>query len=315
MTITIVVPTIRQNSTQKFLEAWGAQFSDAHLIVVEDNPTKTFSLPYPNLTHYSWEDIERTLGKDAWIIPRRTDCIRSFGYFMAYQEQPDMIVTLDDDCYPEDENFLEKHWKRLQEGGSSVAWCETGDGVVSRGVPYFNQERKLECVINHGMWNNVPDYDAPTQLLQKRYPREFSWTNRTIPVGMYFPMCGMNLAFRAKVVPALYFLLMGKDYEFDRFGDIWAGIFVKKICDHLGHCINSGEPAVRHERASNVWANLRKEAPGLEVNEVLWREIDSIVLTKTNFKDCYKELANNLKLDGNYWQKLKRAMNIWADFF
>lgn len=318
----VVVPTIREDSIRAFLDAWRLEFTETHIIVVEDNPTKTFEIgDYANVTHYCWGDIDNDLGKKAWIIPRRTDCIRSYGYYKAYQESPDMVVTLDDDCYPIEvngNNFLKRHWQRLDEVGITEAWYETGDGVVTRGFPYFSHARHLPCMINHGLWNRIPDYDAPTQLLQSRYPREFSFSDQTIPVGVYYPMCGMNLAFRPEVIPALYFLLMGRDYQFDRFGDIWAGILVKKICDHLHYCVKSGTPAINHERASNVWQNLRKESAGLEVNEYFWQAVDRIVLTQTTFKDCYQELAEKLEIDGEYreyWKKQKEAMVIWANLF
>jgi hypothetical protein len=64
-----------------------------------------------------------------------------------------------------------------------------------------------------------------------------------------------------------------------------------------------------------VWANLRKEAPGLEANEMFWEAVDSIVLQGTTFKDCYKEIAEKLPLKGEYWDKLRRAMRIWADLY
>jgi hypothetical protein len=319
MKIAVVVPTIREKCIQDFLSAWREEFSDAHILVVEDNPTRTFDLSgYRNVTHFSWEDIDRDLGKDSWIIPRRTDCVRSYGYFKAYQEQPDMIVTLDDDCYPTEDGgkgFLARHWERLNESGNSEAWRETGKGVVTRGVPYFNRTRKWRVMINHGLWNRIPDFDAPTQLVQTRYPREFQFENQTIPVGMYFPMCGMNVAFRPEVVPALYFMLMGKDYEYDRFGDIWAGIMVKKICDHLGFAVNSGDPVVLHERASNVWANLRKEVAGLEVNEHFWALVDGIVLRGGSFGDCYKEIAQKISCQNGYWKRLSEAMLTWVELF
>ena len=64
-----------------------------------------------------------------------------------------------------------------------------------------------------------------------------------------------------------------------------------------------------------MWANLRKEAPGLEVNESFWQAVDRIVLTRTTFASCYAELADRLDLAGDYWTQLRRAMNTWAGLF
>jgi Reversibly glycosylated polypeptide len=161
----------------------------------------------------------------------------------------------------------------------------------------------------------VPDFDAVTQLANCRFNQEFEPIDQVIPKGAFFAMCGMNLAFKPRVIPALYFLLMGKEWPFDRFGDIWCGVFLKKICDHLGLAICSGSPRIEHQRASNVWTNLRKEVPGYEVNEALWREVDSLVLTRSSFRGCYKELADKLPLAGEYWDRLRTAMHVWADLF
>lgn len=318
MKCTIVVPTIREDSIKEFLSAWGKPFASAHLIVIEDNPTRTFDLRgFSHVMHYSWEDIDRELGSVSWIIPRRTDCIRSYGFLKAYHDHPDMVITLDDDCYPVDDGsqFIEQHWKALKQGVKSEAWQETGEGVPTRGIPYFHRQREWPCMLNHGLWDQVPDFDAPTQLVQARFPRMFTPVNQPIPVGRYFPMCGMNIAFWPEVIPALYFLLMGKGYEYDRFGDIWSGIILKKICDHLGYAIRSGEPLIVHKRASNVWANLRKEAPGLEVNEEFWKGIDRIRLSGGTFLECYQEIATHLPFGGEYWTRLKEAMFEWTQLF
>lgn len=125
----------------------------------------------------------------------------------------------------------------------------------------------------------------------------------------------MNLAVKRKVVPSLYFLLMGPSYPYDRFDDIWAGIFLKKICDHLGLYISGGEPFVWHDRASNIEDNIRKEAPGKIVNEYLWKDIDKIRLLGKSFKDCYRELADKLPQYDEYWRKQSRAMKIWVELF
>lgn len=343
--IAIVVPTIRENSILQWLGEWG--FGDVaateddsrnhthrnvyytwneidqswneidreldkdkvEVIVVEDNPTKSFDV---GVHHYSWKEIDKELGDDSWIIPRRTDCIRSFGYWKAWEMGAKVIVTMDDDCYPCGVDYLDAHLRALRQSVEFPAWVPTIDGPKPRGMPYYNLKRKAEVVLNHGLWSGVPDLDAVTQLTDEQAVK---YRKGPIPFGLYYPMCGMNLAWKREVTPAMYFLLMGKDYRYDRFGDIWCGIILKRITDHLGKAIMSGDPLVFHERASDVWDNLEKEAPGMRVNEQLWQVVDRVPLTADNWRDCYIEMARGLELEGDYWCSLKKAMEVWAGLF
>lgn len=314
MKIYIVVPTIREKNITEFLVAWEKELKDYIIIIIEDNPQKTFNINKSNVLHFSWEDIDNELKEKSWIIPRRTDCIRSYGYYKAYKLGADIIITLDDDCFPLDEYFVDKHIASLTKGNEN-AWESSLENLKPRGVPYFNLNRNNECLLNHGMWEGIPDYDAVTQLNLIRLNLKTEWVDKTISKGKYFPMCGMNLAWKRELTPAMYFLLMGKNYEYDRFGDIWSGIIIKKILDHLNYAVNSGSPAILHKRASNVWKNLQKELPGLPINEEFWQRIDNIKLTALNIKDCYLEIAENLNMEGEYWKKLKTAMKIWANLF
>jgi len=313
----IVVPTIREEYIERFLREWKAEFADQLILIVEDNPEPTFGISASNVIHFSWRDIDGELGADADLVPRRTDCVRSFGFLKALEHEPDMIVTLDDDCYPRDDDFLASHWAGLQDA-ASPAWVSTLDGLKPRGMPYVARERVLPTLINHGMWDVVPDLDAPTQLVvwegQQDEP-EFHAVERVVPRGRYFPMCGMNLAFRPEAVPCLYFLRMGRGEPYDRFGDIWAGIFAKRICDHLGFAVRTGRPVVRHERASDVWVNLEKELEALRMNEKLWPMVDGVVLTSDSIAGCYVELAEKLPAEGPYWDTLRSSMRRWAERF
>ena len=320
---TIVVPTIREHSILRFLEQWAAELSDQRVIVVEDNPEKTFALP-DWVEHYSWQDIDEQLGDRATIIPRRSDCVRSFGYYLAAREPCDFVVTLDDDCYPEESyapSFLTLIRDALDRRWDDDRWWSTLDGPVpARGFPYEIRHATLPTMIHHGLWSNVPDFDARTQLLLPDHRLEPATTVQRVPHGRYFPMCGMNLAFRPAMIPALYFLLMGKSrdgtpWPYDRFGDIWAGVFAKKVADHLGFAISSGAPSILHSRASNPEVNLIKETPGYPINEVLWRKVDAIGLTADTVGGCYEQIAERLALPGDYWDTLKSAMKVWASLF
>jgi hypothetical protein len=341
MKIALVIPTIRENSIKRFLQEWDEEIKKHRLtcFIVEDNPTVTFDLGEKdfNLFHYSWEDFKKDLGKDEWIIPRRNSSIRSFGFLKAYKMGFDIIVTLDDDCYPinkylsfYDYDYFDLIIKRLNSVTLELEeekWEPTVLKIRSRGYPYKNESIKnkkifngLNVILNHGLWANIPDLDSINQILNFNMTIEEYFIDKLIPQGKYFTMCGMNLAFKKEAVPALYFLLMGEDergnkYPYDRFDDIWAGIFFKKICDHLGYHIVSGHPIIWHDRASNYFKNLQKEATGIEMNEKLWKIVDEIKLTKNTFKECYRELAEKLPLNDDYFSKLKRAMIIWSDLF
>jgi hypothetical protein len=315
MRAVVVVPTARESSLAGFLDAWRDEFSQATIIVVEDSPEQTFAVEGDNVRHLAWCDIDAELGEDAWIIPHRTGCVRSFGCWVASNMDVDMIVALDDDTRPDPAypGFLDAHWARLQHA-SDAAWTSTLEHSQPRGFPYFTTTREPFVVLNHGLWNGVPDFDAPTQLVSSRVEISAEWADQTIPRGQYFPMCSMNIAWRAEFTPAMYFLLMGPDYPFDRLGDIWGGILAKRVADHLRYAVNSGSPSVLHRRASDVFTNLTKESRGLAVNETFWRIVDAVVLTSESVSGAYAQLADRLALEEEF-TAMRRAMHTWSELF
>lgn len=316
MEAVVVVPTAREASLAGFLDAWRDELCGARIIVVEDGPERSFSVNGANVEHLAWCDVEQRLGDAAWTIPRGSGCIRSFGCWVAYQMRPDMIVALDDDTRPDPahKGFLDAHWARLQ-SASDAAWVSTLDAASPRGMPYFVTHREPLVALNHGLWSGVPDFDAATQLLSRRVDISAEWSDQTVPRGSYFPMCSMNIAWRPEFTAAMYFLLMGPEYPFDRFGDIWGGVLAKRVADHLGFAVNSGSPGVLHERASNVFANLASESRGLAVNETFWRAVDAVVLTAESVPGAYAELADRLPLEQQEFVQLRRAMRTWAELF
>jgi len=316
MNAVVVVPTAREASLVGFLDAWRDELAEASIVVVEDGPERTFSVAGANVQHFAWCDIEQRLADDAWIVPRGSGCVRSFGCWVAHQMHPEMIVALDDDTRPDPAypGFLEAHWARLQ-GAADPAWVSTLDAASPRGMPYFASDREPRVVLNHGLWSGVPDFDAATQLVSSRVDMATEWSDQTIPRGSYFPMCSMNIAWRTEFTAAMYFLLMGPEYPFDRFGDIWGGVLAKRVADHLGLAVNSGSPGIRHERASNVFANLAKESRGLAVNETFWRAVDSVVLTAESIPAAYAQLADRLPLEDQDFTLMRRAMQTWAKLF
>ncbi len=322
---TIVIPTIRQESITPFFNAWGDEFKSKNVIIVEDNPEKTFSLP-SWVEHYSWKEIDNELGKDSWIISRRSSAVRSFGFLKAWSKKSKYVITLDDDCLPENRfkkgGFLKEIQKNLEKVWEDDSWVNTLDGlsVFPRGYPYNIRRKKLKTFLHHGLWSNIPDFDGKTQKKNPDFRTPEFTSVVKVPYGRFFPMCSMNLAFRREMIPALYFLLMGQNnkgdkWPYDRFEDIWSGIFMKKICDHLGFAVSSGAPSVLHSRASNVETNIKKEKPGIIDNEWLWKEVSNFSLKSETVKGCYEELGKQIMKRGSYWNKLGTAMIIWSELF
>jgi reversibly glycosylated polypeptide/UDP-arabinopyranose mutase len=321
--ITLVIPTIR---TLDFLSDWAKQLQQVDIIVCEDNPTQTVSIPKvgKSITHYAWNDIDADLQEKSWIIPRRVSGIRNYGFLKAYQAGAEVIITLDDDCYPVAKHpLVELHVRNLTQKVPS-RWTNSypdARHLYTRGIPYLNRS-EAPVMLSHGLWTNVLDHDGPTHLQHLEFTADFAehFLN-IIPAGAYFPMCSMNMAFRSEITPIIYFPLMGENTEgkkwgYDRFDDIWAGIFAKKILDHLGYGTLNGSPFVEHRKASNPFSNLKKEAAGIETNEVLWQVVDEVKLTSTTPKECYIELANKVKFPNEtYFKQLREAMILWANLF
>ncbi len=321
--ISLVIPTIRNLD---FLKAWKKELTGVDIIICEDRPEKTLDVPQMGKTiqHYSWAEIDADLGKDSWIVPRRVSGIRNYGFLKAFQKKAQIIITLDDDCYPvKNHSLVSQHQQNLALK-VPFKWTNTypdSRHLYTRGMPYLNRQ-EAPVMLSHGLWTHVLDHDGPTHLQNLEFRAKFAeHFLQIIPAGSYFPMCSMNLAFRAEITPLMYFPLMGTDitgqkWGYDRFDDIWAGIFAKKILDHLGYGVVNGAPFVEHRKASDPFSNLKKEAAGIEMNEQLWQAADQVTLKATTPSSCYRELAINIKLpSSDYFQHLTKAMQIWADFF
>lgn len=315
---TLVIPSCRAGSLQEFFRAWNGVGDWDETIVVEDGPARTFSVP-DGVRHYAWADIDEELGGDAWIVSRRDSAIRCFGFLMAYRSGADLILTLDDDCFP-----------GVRRGGFAIGtahlaamehprWVESIPGMRTRGLPYRNRGR-LRTMANMGIWSGVPDLDA-VQTLGGAHPHASGGFrapggSRVIPAGQYFPMCGMNLAFRAEATPLFYFPPMGDGSPYRRFDDIWSGVVAKRVMDHLGWGFSAGEPIVVHARASDPMANLVKEAPGIARNETLWEEVDRAPLSAREPAACVREIGDHLAREGDeYTRRLGRALATWGSLF
>ena len=150
--IFVVIPTIRDLD---FLEFWKDAFLHCNLIIVEDREKKTVRPPYSsfaNVFHYCWNDISQEFGEKEWIFSRQNAGIRCYGFFKAYQMKADVIITIDDDCYPAEKDFVRAHLENLAFRAHS-RWVTTyphPSWMYSRGVPYRIRQN-LPVMVSHLM--------------------------------------------------------------------------------------------------------------------------------------------------------------------
>lgn len=260
------------------------------------------------------------------VIPDRCHAETSFGFLVALENGADVIVEIDDDVNQfKGEPVLTSHVWNLSDSealrvNSPSRWYNTLDNLVlgtkfpiwPRGHPYSPDTRTEmsysemrdsgESVLNMGLWVGDPDLDAQTILKLggldgKSTVKSIALKHRRLLLekGTYIALCSMNTAFRAKIVPGFYQLYM-KQYGIDRFDDIWSGIFLKKIADHLGDNISLGAPLAFHDkRPRDVHQDIDAEMHGIAINETLWRIVDSLELSGRDYYQCYDNLVTGLE--------------------
>jgi reversibly glycosylated polypeptide / UDP-arabinopyranose mutase len=263
MKIAVIVPTMesRKEILKKFEQEWDMHFilNDVEYIKVLDGESP--KVIYKN-KKYSLEEV---MGEYKDLIFNKSDVVRNLGFYFAHKYvHPDVYITLDDDVLPIGEP-IEDHIKALSMK-VSTSWLNTADYPM-RGLPYGTRN-EAQVMLSHGVWQNVPDLDAPNQLVNPDVEPNFY--KGVIPKGIYYPMCIMNVAFRKEMLPYMYQVPMNV-HGMDRFGDIWSGVLSKRDIDKNGWAVVTGYAEIWHDRASNVFKNLQKEAKGLELNETFWQ--------------------------------------------
>jgi hypothetical protein len=315
----LVVPTCRSKSIAAFFEAWGDRGGWDEVCVIEDaldTSSEVNKVLPPGSYHYSHSEIGVALGEDSWIISRQDSSCRNFGLLIARELGMD-VLTLDDDCFPSDgcRNFVDEHRHMMRH----YKWVDAIPEQSMRGKPYRNLGL-VESVINIGLWSKNPDLDAPRSLVSGM-PTDFCPPdgNCLIPARQYIPVCGMNLFIRHEAIPLFYFAPMGHGQPYRRFDDIWGGVVAKRALDEVGWHLSVGEPHVEHQRASDPFANLIKEAPGIVANEQFWELIDSIKLPAPPPHDEDRPqwvvvgIAAELeKSPDKYLQKYGEALRTWV---
>lgn len=235
----VVTPWVRESQRAAFAEAW------------------TLSEPLPD-----WMILQHDSDGDGCGVTKNN------GVRRATELGAEVVVVLDDDCFPSAEAATLPELAAAHLAALSPCQVEMFEAVTSppsRGTPYSETALTMPVAASMGFWTEVGDYCAVRSLAHRDGPMTFL---RRPVFGRYFPLCGMNVAFRPREwSPWCLFV------NVPRFDDIWMGWLWQREAYRRGCCFNLAGPLVRHSRQSNVWNNLREEAKFLERSETLWRDV------------------------------------------
>ncbi len=290
MRTALVVPTCRPAGLRAFLGAW-RPFPWDDTVVVADLPGPVAGLP-PAVRQFCWADLERHPAGE--LFSRQDSACRCFGFLQAVAGGADVVLTLDDDCFPPADaaSWLRGHLANL---AGAPAWASSVPGLRVRGLPYRGEGRPLRVGVSMGLWAGQADRDACSRLVQEAGPFAPPGGVRVMADCQLFPLCGMNFAFRREVLPAVYFPPMGRGSPYARFDDIWGGLAAQAALVPLGYRFTVGEPFVEHRGAGDVFEALRREAPGVAANEWVWRLFALLVPSETTVAGSVLDVAEALE--------------------
>jgi hypothetical protein len=357
---TINVPALLEGYANDF--AKHGRLNDVDCIVVGDRKTPHEQLHALagklrdrkfNVTYLDLEAQEKYLDKFPKLkplIPYNSDNRRNIGYLMAVERGADILVAVDDDNFVMDGDWYAGHAMvgsriKAKTVTSSSGWynpCDLMDTnppnrkIYARGYPYAKrwpiaQESYAvtegRVVINGGLWLHEPDVDSLTRLTEPVHGITLREERVICAPGTWAPINTQNTAFHRDVVPAFYFVPVGDPVSgipVERYGDIWAGFFARKLIDHLGDRVSFGAPACDHRRnVHRLLKDLELEFWAVQLTDPLSEMLREWPLSAKTYCDCYVELADHLERAEwkhryadqikAFFGKMAGAMRVWVE--
>ena len=353
VTTTIHVPKLLESYMQ---DAMSFGHKEVSFIVVGDRKTPNEAREFCQTLHRCYAYQTNFLGVDdqelylrsypelAAYLPYDSIQRRNIGILLAYERGADVIITIDDDNFLAEPNFIRHHSLVGQEieidaYSSTDGWINVCDFLTEqhgfrfyhRGFPLGArlaidgnvprvQSVRGRIVVNAGFWLEEPDIDAVTRLaIPLKVTGLKRQENFALGLGTWSPFNSQNTALARDVIPT-YFL----SPFIGRYDDIWASYVTKAIADHLGDLVVFGHPLVRQERnPHDYWIDLEKERDGMRLSDAFCGYLRAIKFAGTSYSDCYREAIDGLRsmlnndgsrngFDRLYLEDYVVGMEVWS---
>lgn len=266
-----------------------------------------------NARYYSDEDQERLGYRSSEAIGWNKIMRRNIALLEAVRSGADVIITIDDDNIPADNNYFAdfrrlfaQPWHGLMAAPKS-GWFDIGGlltpTVWHRGYPYDQRQGdrgyRIEPVVGAkigvaaGLWMGDPDIDAMQRLTNG--PMVLAASDLVRAGLTVSPKCmtvfnSQNTAFLRQLAPLLMVWI-----SVGRYDDIWAAYITQRIMREENYAVHFGRPFVWQERnLQNLWKNLRDEVMGMETTPRFVRDLDDMELGNgpvlEKLRHCYHQL-------------------------
>ena len=355
---TVNVPTLLYGYAENF-EKWG-RADEVSVIVIGDRKTPPEAgqvvaeiaargLDARYLDISAQERWLKRFPDLAAVIPYDSDNRRNIGHLMAAESGAEVIIAVDDDNYATGEDFLAGHaivgnLHRLPTVSASSGWynvCEMlrldpPRPIYPRGFPYSRRWQQNtntigvaegRVVVNAGLWLREPDVDAVTRLNEPVMAVGLLRERLMLAPGTHAPINTQNTAFHCDALPCFYYVRMGArigGLVLDRYGDIFCGLYAKKVIDAVGDRVVFGIPTTDHRRnVHNLFRDLRQELEGMVLVDMLAAILEDVQLHSTSYDEAYLELSEAVEravLAGrdlsesvkDYFQEVAHAQRVWV---
>lgn len=248
-------------------------------------------------------DVEQ---QDAWgkslalynLIPYNTDGRRIFGYLRALEDGCEVMLSMDDDNFPAEDDFVGRHmvtgepWNEpvIREHSKFHNICEylsfePQRAIFPRGFPFrlrghANAPENVapptgaKIGVTEGLWLVEPDIDATTWLNGKVSGKAYRGPDLfVLEQSTWSPVNSQNTSVVRDLIPAFVFVTMAWPVpggKLDRYGDIWGGYFLLALMQGTKYHVGFGRPLVEHRRnPHNYVDDLRYEYWGMILTDWL----------------------------------------------
>ena len=265
-------------------------------------------------------------------VPYNTDGRRVFGYLKALEEGCAVLISIDDDNFPTEDDFVGHHiktgreWRggltREPQGFHNICEYLTFEPqrlVYPRGFPFElrGQPNRAEPVhrgesarvgVREGLWLGEPDVDATTWLNGRIKATQYNGPDTfVLDQTTWSPVNTQNTSVVRDLIPAFIFVTMGHPVpggKLDRYGDIWGGYFLLALMRGTPFHVAFGRPLVDHRRnPHNYVDDMRYEFWGVVLTDWLLQSL------RTNFNPSSANILDRV-IDLADFLESHAAMNV-----